>query len=312
MTDLTSLRITVTGGAGFLGSAIVRTLQLQGCDSVFAVRKADYDLTLQDHVRRLFDEHPADVVIHAAGVVGGIGANEKHPGRFYYDNLVMGAELIEQARRSGVGKFVAIGTICAYPKHSPIPFRESDLWDGFPEETNAPYGIAKKVMAVQLAAYQKEYRFRGVFLLPVNLYGPGDNFDPDSSHVIPAMIRKFIEAEERGDGEVVLWGDGTPTREFLYVDDAATAIVLAAERYESAEPMNIGAGFEITMRELAEMIRSLTGFSGSIRWDTSRPNGQPRRMLDTSRAEREIGFRAQTPFADGLQKTIEWYRSARA
>lgn len=300
-------RIIVTGGAGFLGVAIVAELEKRGCQSIFVPRSRDYDLTRQEAVDRLYREHPAEIVIHAAAVVGGIGANRNNPGAFYYQNLLMGAELIEQARHHGVEKFVALGSVCAYPKFTPVPFHESDLWNGYPEETNAPYGIAKKGMLVQLQGYREQYGLHGIFLLPVNLYGPRDNFDLETSHVIPAMIRKFVEARDLGAASVTLWGDGTPTREFLYVDDAALGIVLAAERYDSPEPMNIGAGFEISMRELADTIRSLSRFRGEITWDTSRPNGQPRRCLDVSRAEREIGFRAATSFEDGLQKTIAWY-----
>jgi GDP-L-fucose synthase len=305
--DLAAHRIVVTGGAGFLGRAIVRTLQERGCREVFVPRSADYDLTRQEAVRRLYQEHTPEIVIHAAGVVGGIGANRLHPGVFYYKNLIMGAELIEQARLNGVEKFVALGTICAYPKFTPVPFCEEDLWNGYPEETNAPYAIAKKVMAVQLQAYRDEFGFSGIYLLPVNLYGPGDNFDLESSHVIPAMIRKFLDARRRDERQVVLWGDGSPTREFLYVDDAAEAVVLAAEKYESHQPMNIGAGFEISMRDLAEIIRSQIGYQGEVIWDASKPNGQPRRMLDTSRARQEIGFAASTSLEAGLKATIDWY-----
>jgi len=308
MTDLANRRILVTGGGGFLGTSIVRNLHQRDIDTVYVPRSRDYDLTRQGDVERLFAEHPADVVVHAAAVVGGIGANQANPGTFYYRNLVMGAEMIEQARRAGVEKFVAIGTICAYPKHAPVPFRETDLWNGYPEETNAPYGIAKKVMAVQLAAYREEFGFSGIFLMPVNLYGPGDDFDLERSHVIPAMIRKFDDARESGEREVILWGDGTPTREFLYVDDAAEGIVRAIESYDAPEPMNIGSGLEISIRDLAEKIRALTGFDGEIRWDSSKPNGQPRRRVDTSRAQRLLGFVATTPLDDGLARTIEWYR----
>ncbi|HEY5611726.1 MAG TPA: GDP-L-fucose synthase [Thermoanaerobaculia bacterium] len=308
MTDLANRRIIVTGGGGFLGASIVRNLHQRDIDQIYVPRSRDYDLTRQRDVERLFAEHPADVVVHAAAVVGGIGANQANPGTFYYQNLVMGAEMIEHARRTGVGKFVAIGTICSYPKHAPIPFQETDLWNGFPEETNAPYGIAKKAMAVQLAAYREEFGFSGIFLMPVNLYGPGDNFDLERSHVIPAMIRKFDDARESGEREVILWGDGTPTREFLYVEDAAEAIVRAVETYDAPEPMNIGSGLEIPIRELAETIRSLTGFEGEIRWDSSKPNGQPRRRVDTSRAQRLLGFVATTTLDEGLARTIEWYR----
>jgi GDP-L-fucose synthase len=305
-------RVLLTGGGGFLGSFIRERLEREGPAEILAPRKNDLDLRDAAAVRAYLAERKPDLVIHAAAVVGGIGANRIHPGSFFYENAVMGIHLIEEARRAGVGKFVCLGTICAYPKFAPVPFREDDLWNGYPEETNAPYGIAKKALLVQLQAYRQEYGFDGIFLLPVNLYGPRDNFDLESSHVIPAMIRKFIEAKERGEAKVMLWGDGSPTREFLYVEDAAEAIVLAAERYDGAEPVNLGSGEEISIRDLAETIRALTGYEGMIEWDSTKPNGQPRRKLDVSRAAREFGFTARTPFAGGLAKTIEWFGKRRA
>ncbi len=310
MLDVTTHRIAVTGGAGFLGSAVVAALRARGCRDIVVPRKATYDLTHETAVKRFYAEQAPDVVIHLAAVVGGIGANRENPGRFYYDNLMMGALTLEYARQAGVHKYVAIGTICCYPKFTPVPFREDDLWSGYPEETNAPYGLAKKMLLVQSQAYRQQYGFNSVFLLPVNLYGPGDNFDPASSHVIPALIRKFVEAKDSRAATVEVWGDGTATREFLYVDDAAEAIVLATERYDGADPVNIGAGFEISIRDLAETIADLTGFDGQIVWDSSKPNGQPRRSLDVSRAEAGFGFRATTPFAVGLRNTVDWYARA--
>ncbi len=305
--DLASQRILVTGGAGFLGSAIVERLRTIGARTIAAPRRKDFDLTQADAIERLFQEFRPQVVIHAAATVGGIGANRAHPGLFFYENAMMGVQVIEASRRHGVEKTVVLGTICAYPKFTPVPFHEEALWDGYPEETNAPYGIAKKALLVQCQAYRAEYGMNAVFLLPVNLYGPRDNFDPSSSHVIPAMIRKCVEAVRGGAEEIVLWGDGSPTREFLYVQDAAEGIVLAAQRYDGAEPINLGSGREISIRTLAEKIAELTGFKGRLRWDTNQPNGQPRRCLDVSRAERELGFRAGTPFEEGLRATIEWY-----
>ena len=305
--DLSTKRIMVTGGAGFLGSVLCRRLQTAGCRDVFVPRSAEYDLTREADVRRALAYAMPDVVIHLAAVVGGIGANEHEPGRFFHDNALMGIQLIEQSRRFGVEKFVCIGTVCAYPKFTPVPFAEDDLWLGYPEETNAPYGIAKKALLVQLQAYRQQYGMNGVFLLPANLYGPGDNFDLETSHVIPAIIRKCIEARERGDATVTLWGTGTASREFLYVEDAAAGIVLATERYDDAAPVNLGAGFEITIRELAEKIAAMTGFEGELVWDASRPDGQPRRSIDTSRAAAAFGFRASTPFDEGLATTIAWY-----
>jgi GDP-L-fucose synthase len=304
----TGRRVVVTGGAGFLGSRVVERLKASGAD-VFVPRSKEYNLVDGDAVRRLFRDARPETVIHAAAVVGGIGANRENPGRFFYENLMMGAQTMEQSRLSGVKKFVAVGTICAYPKFTPVPFKEEDLWTGYPEETNAPYGLAKKMLLVQSQAYRQQYGFNSIFLLPVNLYGPGDNFDPASSHVIPALIRKVVEARKAGGDEIEVWGTGRATREFLYVDDCADAIVLAAERYEGADPVNLGAGFEISIKDLAELIVKLAGFKGRLRWDATKPDGQPRRCLDTSRASKEFGFKAKTSFEDGLKRTIEWYRS---
>ena len=304
-------RVLLTGGGGFLGSFIREKLEARGAREIFAPRAKELDLRDALAVRTWIEHHRPDLIIHAAAVVGGIGANEKSPGRFFYENLIMGVNLIEEARRAGVAKFVCLGTICSYPKFAPIPFREDDLWNGYTEETNAPYGIAKKALLVQLQSYRDEYGFDGIFLMPVNLYGPRDNFDLETSHVIPAMIRKFVEAEERGEKQVVLWGDGSPTREFLYVEDAAEGIVLGAEKYDGREPVNLGTGGEITIRDLAETIRKHTGFAGEIIWDTKRPNGQPRRRLDTTRAKAEFGFVAPTSFDDGLRKTVEWFAASR-
>jgi len=309
--DLSSRRVLVTGGAGFLGREVVARLDAAGCENVFVPRSADYDLVDRDAVRRVIRDSQAEVIIHLAAVVGGIGANRENPGKFFYDNLMMGVQLMEEARLSGVEKFVAIGTICDYPKFTPIPFLESNLWDGYPEETNAPYGLAKKMLLVQAQAYREQYGFNATYLLPVNLYGPNDNFDPASSHVIPALIKKFIEAREDGLKSVEIWGDGTPSREFLYVNDAAEGIVLAAERYESSEPVNLGSGMEITIKELAEITADLCGFTGRLVFNPDMPNGQPRRCLDTSRAEAEFGFKAKTDFRTGLRRTIDWYRSVR-
>jgi GDP-L-fucose synthase len=299
-------RVFLTGGGGFLGGFIRERLERKNPAQILAPSARELDLRDAAGVRDYLRTQRPTLIIHAAGVVGGIGANRDHPGQFFYDNAVMGIHLIEEARLAGVGKFVCLGTICAYPKFAPVPFREDDLWNGYPEETNAPYGIAKKALLVQLQAYRQEYGFRGIYLLPVNLYGPRDNFDPESSHVIPSMIRKFVEAKDR---EVVLWGDGTPTREFLYVEDAAEAVVLAAERYDKPDPVNVGGGEEISIRDLAQKIAAQMGFRGEIRWDPSKPNGQPRRRLDVSRAEREFGFRAKTRLDEGLQRTLAWYRS---
>lgn len=303
----TKQKVLVTGGAGFLGRVVVDQLKRKGCRHLTVPRSRDCDLRRAEAVRGLYQKAAPDLVIHLAAAVGGIGANQENPGKFFYDNLVMGLELIEQARQLGVKKFVCAGTICAYPKFTPVPFKEDCLWDGYPEETNAPYGIAKKALLVQLQAYRQQYGFNGIYLLPVNLYGPGDNFSPESSHVIPALIRKCVEAKKNNAGQIVVWGSGKATREFLYVDDAARAIVLAAEKYNRPDPVNIGAGFEISIRELTDLIVKLTGFKGRVEWDKTKPDGQPRRCLDTARAEKEFGFTARTSFEQGLKKTIRWY-----
>ena len=310
--NLTQKRILVTGGAGFLGSHLIEKLRERDCETVFVPRKEEYDLTRLDDIDRLFLEHRPEVVIHLAAVVGGIGANRANPGRFFYDNAIMGIQLIEACRRYGVAKTVVLGTICAYPKFTPVPFREDDLWNGYPEETNAPYGLAKKVLLVQCQAYREQYGMNAVFLLPVNLYGPGDNFDPESSHVIPALIRKCVEAVEEGRDEIVCWGDGSATREFLYVEDCAEGILAAVERYDKPEPVNLGSGREISVRDLVQKIATLTGFHGRIVWDTSKPNGQPRRCLDVTRASQEFGFRARTDFDQGLRRTIDYYLTSLA
>jgi len=301
-------RVLVTGGAGFLGSFVVEKLQARGCQHIFVPRRKDYDLTQIEAVRKVYRDSGPDLVIHLAAVVGGIGANRMNPGKFFYENAIMGLQMMEEARQTNVEKFVAIGTICAYPKFTPVPFREEDLWNGYPEETNAPYGLAKKMMLVQSQAYREQYGFNSIFLLPVNLYGPRDNFDLETSHVIPALIRKCLEAKERGEDHIVAWGDGSPTREFLYVEDAAEGILLGAERCNSSEPVNLGSGLEIRIKDLTETIARLTGYSGQIIWDTSRPNGQPRRALDIGKAERLFGFKAGMPFEEGLRKTIKWYK----
>lgn len=309
--ELRNKRIMVTGGSGFLGSYVVKELKVRGCSKIFVPRKSQYDLRCLDAIRRAFDESRAEIVFHLAAVVGGIGANRKNPGTFFYDNLIMGAQLMEEARLRAVDKFISIGTVCAYPKFTPVPFQEEDLWKGYPEETNAPYGLAKKMLLVQGQAYRKQYGFNAIYLLPTNLYGPGDSFDPKRSHVIPALIKKCVDAQESGLEEIVAWGDGSPTREFLYVADAARGIVEAAEQYDGSEPVNLGSGFEISIRELVKQIAELTNFDGRILWDTSKPNGQPRRCLDTSRAEREFQFQAHTDFKEGLRKTVEWYLQER-
>ena len=310
MPALASKRVAVTGGSGFLGRHVVAALETRGC-TVLVPRKAQYDLTRAADVERMYADLRPEIVIHLAAVVGGIGANRDSPGRFFFENVMLGALTMELARQHGVEKFVGIGTICAYPKLAPVPFLEDDLWNGYPEETNAPYGIAKKMLLVQGQAYRQEYGFNAIHLLPVNLYGPHDNFDPKSSHVIPALIRKCLEAAEAGAPEVVIWGTGNATREFLFVEDCAEGIVLATERYDDPEPVNLGAGFEIPIRELAQLVADLTGFTGRLTFDRSKPDGQPRRMLDVTRAERRFGFRATTDFHAGLRRTIGWYRAHR-
>jgi GDP-L-fucose synthase len=304
-------RVCVTGGAGFLGSFVVEKLHEHGAREVFIPHIEQYDLVQATDIRRMLADARPDVILHLAALVGGIGANRERPAEFFYSNLMMGVQLIHEAWKHGVEKLVAVGTICAYPKFTPIPFKEENLWDGYPEETNAPYGLAKKMLLVQAQAYRQQYGFNAIFPLPVNLYGPRDNFDLETSHVIPALIRKCLEAKSRGDDRVVLWGDGSPTREFLYVEDAAEGLVLAAEHYNGPEPFNLGSGQEIPIKDLAELIARLTGFQGKIAWDTSKPNGQPRRALDTSRAEKFFGFRAKTQFEEGLRRTIEWYQKKR-
>lgn len=304
----TDKRVVVTGGAGFLGSVVVAQLREQGCRNIWVPRSQDYDLVQMEAVRRLYDDAAPDLVLHLAARVGGIGANQSNAGRFFYDNLMMGTQLMEVGRQRGLAKFVALATICAYPKHTPVPFREEDLWAGYPEETNAPYGLAKKMMLVQAQAYRQQYGFNAIVLFPVNLYGPGDNFDLQTSHVIPALIRKCVEAQTRGDRQVVLWGDGSPSREFLYVDDAARAILLAAEHYNGDEPVNIGTGKEITIQALAEVIAEEVGFTGELVWDNNKPNGQPRRCLEVSRAKQLFGFEAKEELREGIRKTVVWYR----
>lgn len=300
-------RVVVTGGAGFLGSYVVERLRQRGVENIFIPRRKDYDLVKIEDVRRLYDDAQPDLVIHLAAVVGGIGANRVNPGKYFYENLMMGVQLMDEARLRKLKKFVATGTICAYPKFTPVPFKEDDLWNGYPEETNAPYGLAKKMMLVQSQAYRQQYDFNSIFLLPVNLYGPRDNFDPESSHVIPALIRKCVEAIKANADHITCWGTGVATREFLHAEDCAEGLVLAAEKYDKSEPVNLGAGFEISIKDLTEKIVALTGFKGRIEWDASKPDGQPRRCLETTRAEREFGFRARIGFDEGLRQTIDWY-----
>jgi len=328
-----SKKVLVTGGAGFLGSHLVKKLRERGCENIFVPLIEEYNLVDIEAIKRLYRDAKPDIVIHLAAVVGGIGANRENPGKFFYDNMMMGTQIMEQARQFGVEKFVALGTICCYPKFTPVPFKEEDLWNGYPEETNAPYGLAKKMLLVQSQAYRQQYGFNSIFLMPVNLYGPGDNFDPKSSHVIPALIKKFIDAQPQPESclysqpkpqscscshpqpcsyphsAVTVWGTGKPTREFLYVDDAAEGILLATEKYNKSDPVNLGAGFEISIKDLVELIAKSTGFKGRIIWDTTKPDGQPRRCLDISKAEKEFGFKTKTPFKEGLKKTIEWYRN---
>lgn len=311
MSELTGKRVMVTGGAGFLGRPVCDALRGYGPAEVVVPRKAEYDLTEQAQVRALLDAAKPEVVVHLAAVVGGIGANRENPGKYFYENAVMGILLMEEARKRGVGKFVTVGTICSYPKFTPVPFREDDLWAGYPEETNAPYGVAKKALLVQGQAYRQQYGFNAVTLLPVNLYGPGDNFDPASSHVIPALIKKVIEAREAGRGHIDVWGTGSASREFLYVLDAAEGIARATALYDDPDPVNLGSGMEITIRELTELICELCRFTGELRWDPTKPDGQPRRCLDVSRARERFGFVAKTPFRDGLKATIDWYEANR-
>jgi len=301
--------VIVTGGAGFLGKSVVCLLKKDGCKKIFVPRSAKYDLRKTSVIKRMLKEHKPDVIIHLAAVVGGIGANKENPGKFFYDNLIMGTELMEQSRRFGIKKFIAIGTICAYPKFTKVPFKEQDLWTGYPEETNAPYGLAKKMLLVQSQAYRQQYGFNSIYLLPVNLYGPQDNFFPQySSHVIPAVIKKCFDAKRKGKKSITVWGTGKPTREFLYVDDAARGIVLAARKYNKSEPVNIGSGFEISIKDLVGMIVKLTDFKGKVQWDTFQPDGQPRRLLDISRAKKEFGFKARISLNEGLRRTINWYK----
>jgi GDP-L-fucose synthase len=315
-------RVIVTGGAGFLGSFVTEKLEARGAAEIIVPRSADYDLVCLDAIRELLQDTkgpsrngrsangagPVDIIIHLAARVGGIGANREHPADFFYDNLMMGTQLLHESWRAGVPKFVAVGTVCAYPKFAPVPFNEEALWNGYPEETNAPYGLAKKMLLVQSQAYRQQYGYNSIFLIPVNLYGPGDTFDPARSHVIPALIKKCVDAQERGRDHIIAWGDGSPTREFLYVEDAAEGIILATEKYNDSRPVNLGSAYEISIKDLLETIVQQTGFQGRIHWDTIKPNGQPRRKLDTSRARELFGFQSQTPFAEGLRQTINWYR----
>ena len=308
MSFWTNKNITVTGGRGFLGSYIVETLKSKDCKNIFVANRPEYDLTNIFDIKKMFAEQKPDIIIHLAASVGGIGANRKNPGRFFYENAIMGIQLMHEAYLQKIEKFIALGTICAYPKYTPIPFKEEDIWNGYPEETNAPYGLAKKMMLVQSQAYREQYDFNSIYLLPVNLYGPNDNFDPNSSHVIPALIKKCVDAVNKEESEIIVWGTGNPSREFLYVKDAVEGILLATENYNSSNPVNIGAGFEITIKELVSLIIRLTGYKGKVIWDSSKPDGQPRRMLDTSKAKKEFGFKAKTSFEIGLKETINWYK----
>lgn len=301
-------KIMVTGGTGFLGSFVVEKLKERGCKDIFVPHHENYDFVDMDLVVKAYNDSKPDIVIHLAGKVGGIGANRENPGKFFYDNLMMGVQLMEAGRQMGIEKFVAIGTICSYPKFTPVPFKEEDIWNGYPEETNAPYGLAKKMLLVQSQAYRQQYGFNSIFLMPVNLYGPRDNFDSKSSHVIPALIKKCFDAIKNNEKEIVVWGTGKSTREFLYVEDAAEGILLATEKYNKSDPVNLGAGFEISIKDLVELVVKLTGFKGEISWDTTKPDGQPRRRLDTSKAFKEFGFKAKTQFEEGLKKTIKWYK----
>lgn len=309
---LKTKRILLTGGTGFLGSCLVEKLKVCGCKDIFVPQSKDYDLVQMDAVKRVYKDAKPDIVIHLAGKVGGIGINKKEPGKFFYDNLIMGTQMMEIGRQVGIEKFVTLGTVCCYPKFTRVPFKEEGLWNGYPEETNAPYGLAKKMLLVQSQAYRQQYGFSSIFLMPVNLYGPGDNFDPDSSHVIPALIKKCFDAIKKSKDEILVWGSGKSTREFLYVEDAAEGIVLATERYNKSEPINLGSGFEISIKDLVNFIADLTGFKGKIVWDKTKPDGQPRRCLDTTKASKEFGFKAKTKFEKGLEKTIEWYKKDKA
>jgi GDP-L-fucose synthase len=311
MSFWTDKRVLVTGGAGFLGSFVVEKLRERACKNIFIPRSKDYDLVQMDAVKRLYQDTKPNIVIHLAANVGGIGANRANPGRFFYDNLMMGVQMMEIGRQSEIEKFVALGTVCAYPKFTPVPFKEDDLWNGYPEETNAPYGLAKKMLLVQAQAYRQQYGFNAIYLLPINLYGPGDNFDPESSHVIPALIKKCVDAVTNNDSQITVWGTGTPTREFLYVEDCAEGILLATEKYNKPDPVNLGTGVEILIKDLVELIAKLTGYKGEVIWDTTKPDGQPRRRLDTSKSEKEFEFKAKTNFEAGLKKTIDWYISTR-
>jgi GDP-L-fucose synthase len=302
-------KIVVTGGAGFLGSYIIDKLQQRGCKNIFIPKIEEYDFVNLESVRKMYNNAKPDIVIHLAALVGGIGANRENPGKFFYDNLMMGVQLLEEGRKYGLEKFVALGTICCYPKFTPVPFKEEDVWNGYPEETNAPYGLAKKMLLVQSQAYRQQYGFNSIFLMPVNLYGPRDNFNPNSSHVIPALIKKCIDAIKNNDKEIVVWGTGKASREFLYAEDAAEGILLATEKYNESEPINIGAEFEITIKNLIELIVKLTGFKGKLTWDPTKPDGQPRRCLDTTRAFEKFGFKAKVPFEEGLKRTIKWYQN---